>query len=174
MATSVTARDILNLLGKESVIIIDSRREIMFHVSSKSVIQGSALTRAINLIEKSGMAKMHCSVDFEESQIMFKSEPLLVNTLLNLDPGNNLDTESEKAAADIVRSMGVMDLDNLRPECCIKSSNGSTHVHFSRLLHVSHNAVVHYLQEHKGVEVTYDMDNHLICVSLPNVSKRKR
>jgi hypothetical protein len=174
MALSACARDILKLLGEDCDVYMDDDHEIVIDVARRSSVQGSTLSKAIDMLAAQGKKRMHCSVDFENGQVTFKSGTCIIDKPLKLDPGKDPDTESEKAAVAIVRSIGVMDLDNLRPECRIESSNGATRVYFSRLLHVSHDAVVYYLRGHGGLDVVYDMDNHVVRVSLPSVQKRKR
>jgi len=174
MALSAAARDILTIIGEDCAVYMDSDHEIVIDVANKRLVPGSVLSKAIELLASKGMSKMHCSVDFQNDQITFKSGTCIIDMPLTLDPGKDPETESEKAAVAIVRSMGVIDLDNLLPECCIESSNGVTCVKFSRLLHVSHDAIVHYLHQHIEPDVVYDMDRHVVCVTLPRVQKRKR
>lgn len=174
MALSACVRDILVLLGEGSSVYIDTKTEIVIDVTGIHAVKGSGLTSAINMLAAQGKKNMHCSVNFEKSQVTFKSGTCIVDKPLQLDFRADPDTESDRAAVAIVHSMGVIDLDNLLPECCIESSNGVTCVYFSRLLHVSHDAVVHYLREHAGLGVDYDMDEHTVCVSLPRTQKRKR
>jgi hypothetical protein len=174
MALSACARDILKLLGEGSSVYIDAETEIVIDVTRIHTVKGNALTSAIDMLAAQGRKRMHCSVDFEKAQVTFKPGTCIVDTPLQLDVGKDPDTESDKAAVAIARSMGVIDLDNLLPECCIESSNGVTRVYFSRLLHVSHDAVVHYMRAHAGLDVAYDMDEHMVCVSLPRTQKRKR
>jgi hypothetical protein len=174
MALSECARDILALLGQDCSVFIDTDSRIVVDIAEIHTLQGVTLSKATAALATRGRKNMHCSVNFEKAQVTFKSGTCIVDKPLQLDPGKDVDAERDKAAVAIVRSMGVIDMDNLQPECCIETSNGATRVYFSRLLHVSHAAVVHYMREHEDLVVTYDMDDHVVCVSLPRTQKRKR
>ena len=81
-------------------------------------------------------------------------------------------TVSEHRAADMARSMGRIDLDDLLPSFAIESGGETTRLVIGRLLRVDDSAFRRYLSTH-ATQYRYHMEARQIAVHFPADKKRK-
>ena len=83
------------------------------------------------------------------------------------------ETESERDAAEVARSLGCIDYDNLQPCFTIVTVGGITSLIISRLNRVSHSALAEQLPQKCREHVVYRFSSKDIAVHFPAHRKRK-
>ena len=175
MTQKQATQDILTALGDSTYVVNDTEQHLQLEIPNHPGVTGDTLERIKMLFCNNRAVSVNCSIDFENSAIHLTTTATTFADRINQSSVNlNAITESERELCEIAQNMGTIDYDDLVPQLKLGNNDNYTYIEISDLLHVSHNAVVYYLEDYQNVVVKYDMRCKCVYLLLPKKTKRKR
>jgi len=174
MALSQLARDILASLPTDSFVEADTPSDMSIEVPSDSVISEYTIIRICEIFRNIRHDPVRCSVDLTRHTIHLKTGGCVFTEPIYHKCDLVASTESEKTAVQIADNLGTVDHDDLVPHFAMNTDEKNTVLKLANLLHVSHDAILHYTRGTPNIQVQYDMSLRTVCLLIPRHNKRKR
>lgn len=174
MALSQIARDVLELLPKETCVDIETDDGIEIALPKGACIRSSTLDSICSAYQAGSEKSVRCSIDFFNDIIRLKQGGIVIVQNTHFPSGLTGTTEGETAAIRLAERLGVIDHDDLIPKFTVDTTETHVCLNIMGLLNVCHDALVYYLKDQPSYTLEYDMAQSTVSVLLPRLNKRKR